>query len=316
MSGAAANPAITNVQEVGVDEGDIVKQVGRFLLVLQDGRIFSVDTRPGGRPGLALADRTNVYRKADDDAWYDEMLVYGDRVVITGYSYDQEASQISVLRVNPATGRLSREGTFFLSFERLLRHRELCDAARRRPAAHLHAIRARSRRPLFLAPAAPLAAGRPASARAAGVRRALDLPADRRSRRAYDPHGLDVPARAARGGARPRLRFDRLRRPAQRRALRHAAGGLFVGERRRRLGQPGAPLRERGTAAADRSRSRLHLPDRAGRRRAQRRRRARRAGRPDVAGRNRRQFPRALALAAGRAAARARTRCSPSRPSR
>ncbi|HTU11841.1 MAG TPA: beta-propeller domain-containing protein, partial [Allosphingosinicella sp.] len=110
----ALNPAITNTQEANVDEGDIVKQVGRFLLVLQDGRVFSVDLAPHGRPGLALADRIDVYRSRSDDAWYDEMLVHGDRVVITGYSYEREASQIVVLRVAP-DGRLSREGTFLLT---------------------------------------------------------------------------------------------------------------------------------------------------------------------------------------------------------
>ncbi|MEA3017696.1 MAG: hypothetical protein QOI38_2418 [Sphingomonadales bacterium] len=112
--GGAANPQITNVQEQGVDEGDIVKQVGRFLLVLQDGRIFSIDTGADGGGGLALADRFNVYRSAEDDGWYDEMLVFGDRVVITAYSYDQEASQISVLRVGE-DGRLRDEGTFLIS---------------------------------------------------------------------------------------------------------------------------------------------------------------------------------------------------------
>jgi hypothetical protein len=108
------NPQITNVQERGVDEGDIIKQVGRYLLVLQDGRVFSIDTRSGGGDGLALADRFNVYRNASDDSWYDEMLVFGDRVVVTGYSYDEEASQISVMRLG-SDGRLRDEGTFFLS---------------------------------------------------------------------------------------------------------------------------------------------------------------------------------------------------------
>lgn len=112
--GGVANPAITNTQEANVDEGDIVKQVGRFLLVLQDGRVFSVDLAPGGQAGMALVDRINVYLAADDDAWYDEMLVYGDRVVITGYSYEREASQITVLRVAP-DGHLSHDGTFLLT---------------------------------------------------------------------------------------------------------------------------------------------------------------------------------------------------------
>lgn len=112
------NASITNVQEAGVDEGDIVKQIDRFLVVLQDGRLFSVDTGAGPAAALRLADRLNVYRRvpADDNSgtWYDEMLVLGDRIVVTGYSYPQRASEISVFRL-AADGRLAREGTFFLS---------------------------------------------------------------------------------------------------------------------------------------------------------------------------------------------------------
>lgn len=114
-SRVASNPSITNNQQAGVDEGDIVKQIGQFLLVLQDGRIFSIDTRAGPSGAeLALVDRANVYRNPDVDTWYDEMLVQDDRVIVTGYSYDESASEVSVFRLDPR-GRLSREGTFYLS---------------------------------------------------------------------------------------------------------------------------------------------------------------------------------------------------------
>lgn len=112
---AIANPSITNVQEMGVDEGDIVKQIGKFLLVLQDGRLFIVDTRPGGRPGMRVTDRVNVYRTSDADTWYDEMLVAGNRVLVTGYSYGEDATELSVFRLNVATGRIVREGIFYMS---------------------------------------------------------------------------------------------------------------------------------------------------------------------------------------------------------
>ena len=55
VAGQPANPEITNNQSVGVDEGGIVKQVGRFLVILQDGRLFSADL--GQRPGRAAAPR-------------------------------------------------------------------------------------------------------------------------------------------------------------------------------------------------------------------------------------------------------------------
>jgi hypothetical protein len=112
------NASITNVQEAGVDEGDIVKQIDRFLIVLQDGRLFAVDTGTGPGASLRLTDRMNVYRRIPNDryqgTWYDEMLVFGDRLVVTGYSYPERASEISVFRLDQA-GRFTREGTFFLS---------------------------------------------------------------------------------------------------------------------------------------------------------------------------------------------------------
>jgi len=107
----AAPPSITNVQVAGVDEGDIVKQIGRFLLVLQDGRIFAIDT---GGNGLALVDRVNVYRDAAAGGWYDEMLVQDDHVIVTGYSYGVQATEVSVFRLSPA-GKLTSEGVFLIS---------------------------------------------------------------------------------------------------------------------------------------------------------------------------------------------------------
>jgi Beta propeller domain len=111
---SATNPEITNNQNAGVDEGGIVKQIGPYLLALQDGRIFSVDTR-GTSGKITLADRLNVYTDPQEGAWYDEMLVQGDRVLITAYSYQAQATAISVFRIDMATGKLSRDGIFYVS---------------------------------------------------------------------------------------------------------------------------------------------------------------------------------------------------------
>jgi len=106
--------SITNVQTQGVDEGGIVKMVGRFLVVLQDGRLFVVDTRPGGQTGLTLAGRTNVYRSPGQDTWYDELLISGNRVLVTGYSYRESASEITIFTIDD-NGQLTRETTYYIS---------------------------------------------------------------------------------------------------------------------------------------------------------------------------------------------------------
>ena len=110
----ASNPSITNNQMSGVDEGDIVKQIGQYLIVLQDGRLFVIDTRAGSGSELALVDRADVYRDREDHAWYDEMLVQGDRIVVTAYSYGEDASELSVFRLDER-GRVHREGVFLIS---------------------------------------------------------------------------------------------------------------------------------------------------------------------------------------------------------
>lgn len=105
---------ITNVQELGVDEGDLVKRIGQYLVVLQDGRLFSIDTRPDGAPGLRLAARQNVYRASDEDTWYDEILTFGRRVLVTGYSYAEEATEFSVFTLED-DGRFTREAVFYMT---------------------------------------------------------------------------------------------------------------------------------------------------------------------------------------------------------
>lgn len=109
----AANTAITNVQTAGVDEGDIVKMIGRFLIVLQDGRLFSIDTGASSAE-LAYVDRANVYRRRDADAWYDEILVHENRILVTGYNYEENATEFTVFSLNE-DGRFTREGAYFLS---------------------------------------------------------------------------------------------------------------------------------------------------------------------------------------------------------
>ena len=109
----ASSPNITNVQNIGVDEGDIVKQVDDHLVLMQDGRLFSLDI---GTHTPKLTARINIYDEADEDIWYDELLVSNRRLVVTGYHYGKDATEISVFDLD-RNGQFSRQGTWYLGSE-------------------------------------------------------------------------------------------------------------------------------------------------------------------------------------------------------
>lgn len=112
---ASVSVAITNVQTANVDEGDIVKQIGHYLITLQDGRLIVVDMA-----GNRLTDRFDVYRRDEDGDpvgadWYDEMLVQDDHVLVAAYSYEDSATELSVFRLDQASGKIARIGVFLIS---------------------------------------------------------------------------------------------------------------------------------------------------------------------------------------------------------
>lgn len=108
----AATPSITNNQEAGVDEGDIVKSRGDTLIILRRGRLFTVDTGAGR---LRLVDMADAYPPGVDASgdWYDEMLVSGDRVIVIGYSYERGGTEINRFKLD-AAGRLTFEDSHHL----------------------------------------------------------------------------------------------------------------------------------------------------------------------------------------------------------
>jgi hypothetical protein len=90
-----APESITNVQTEGVDEGDIVKAAGDFLIVLRRGRLFTI--RVGGGD-LVAVDAVDAFAPGSDPrgTWYDEMLVSAGTVVVVGYSYDRGGTEIGL----------------------------------------------------------------------------------------------------------------------------------------------------------------------------------------------------------------------------
>ncbi|MBL4685639.1 MAG: beta-propeller domain-containing protein [Nannocystaceae bacterium] len=102
--------SITNTQEQGVDEGGIVKTHGDHLVVLRRGRLFTVDL---GRKSMRPISAVSVSPEPGHDGWYDEMLIHDDTIVIVGFSYQANATEIGLFDINDA-GQLRHRDTFFL----------------------------------------------------------------------------------------------------------------------------------------------------------------------------------------------------------
>ena len=110
-AGAAAD-SVTNVQTAGVDEGGIVKLHGDHLVILRRGRLFTV--RVGDRD---LKPVSEVDAFATDinpsGAWYDEMLIAENKIVVIGYSYARGGTEVGLFEISPA-GALSYKSTWHL----------------------------------------------------------------------------------------------------------------------------------------------------------------------------------------------------------
>ena len=110
MRSRGDDESITNTQHAGVDEGDIVKLHGDHLVILRRGRIFTVAVGDGELKPVSLIDSFGP-DVSPEGAWYDEMLVSGDTIVIIGYSADRDGTEVGLFNVN-AQGQLSYRGTY------------------------------------------------------------------------------------------------------------------------------------------------------------------------------------------------------------
>ena len=108
----AADESVTNVQTQGVDEGGIVKVHGDHLVVLRRGRLFTVSI---GGTGLASVSMADAFGAGIDPrgAWYDEMLIRGDTIVVIGFSYQRGGTEVGLFDIDRA-GTLSHRATYHL----------------------------------------------------------------------------------------------------------------------------------------------------------------------------------------------------------
>jgi hypothetical protein len=108
----AAEESVTNVQTAGVDEGGIVKVHGDHLVVLRRGRLFTV--RIGGSE-LAPVSTADAFGPGIDPrgAWYDEMLIRGDTVIVIGFSYQRGGTEVGLFDID-RQGALAHRATYHL----------------------------------------------------------------------------------------------------------------------------------------------------------------------------------------------------------
>jgi hypothetical protein len=109
-AGMAAS--VTNVQHAGVDEGGIVKVHGDHLVILRRGRLFTVAIGDRQLKPVSSIDAfgPNIEPRG---AWYDEMLVAGDTIVVIGYSYARGGTEVGLFGISPS-GALAYKGTYHL----------------------------------------------------------------------------------------------------------------------------------------------------------------------------------------------------------
>lgn len=106
----SGNVSVTNTQHVGVDEGGIVKVRGDHLVVLRRGRLFSVRTSD-----LTPVSAVDAFAPGLDPsgAWYDEMLVTNDTIVVVGYSYSRGGTEVGLFDID-AAGLITARSTHHL----------------------------------------------------------------------------------------------------------------------------------------------------------------------------------------------------------
>jgi hypothetical protein len=111
----STNANITNNQETQVDEGDIVKNYKDYLIVLRRGRLFTIRINDRDREVLTPIAKANVYPSTlKGGGWYDEMLISGNKIIVVGYRYSQQATEIAKFTIKE-DGELEYNTTHFLS---------------------------------------------------------------------------------------------------------------------------------------------------------------------------------------------------------
>jgi hypothetical protein len=117
----ASNETITNNQEAGVDEGGIVKNIGEHLVILRKGVLTLVSISQPGNPIKTASMPVASTPDLEKDVWYDELLVRGNVIIVTGFRFNLSQTDSAV----PHTGGAVEINTFILESGELRRVQQL-----------------------------------------------------------------------------------------------------------------------------------------------------------------------------------------------
>jgi hypothetical protein len=98
-------------QHAGLEEGVVVKRHGDVLIVLRRGRLFTFAIGGGQLASVAVTDASGLRDGDLDDwaAWYDELFVSGQTVVVLGYGSDVDGMRIGLFDLDAAGGLRHRD---------------------------------------------------------------------------------------------------------------------------------------------------------------------------------------------------------------
>lgn len=112
ISAAVSAESVTNTQHAGVDEGGIVKTHGDHFVILRRGRLFTVAVAD---ESLRPTSTIDAFGPDIDPkhSWFDEMLVSANTIVVIGYSYQRDGTEIGLFNID-AQGQLTYRSTYHL----------------------------------------------------------------------------------------------------------------------------------------------------------------------------------------------------------
>jgi hypothetical protein len=114
QAGVSVDRAATDQQD-SVDRGDIAKVVGRFLVILRRGRLFTIDLGHGGPKDhkLRATGEVNVFENGLDP-WnrrYQKLYAYGNRIIVFGRGVSQHDYELAFFTLS-GDGQFGRDATY------------------------------------------------------------------------------------------------------------------------------------------------------------------------------------------------------------